>query len=174
MDELPVPIKVNSETGVWSVDGQPMILMPRHFWVFVQMEAEKRFGVEAFQAMLFEATYKAARLWCEREAVTHELAGPDILGHYLRRMTQRGLGRFTIEDADYEAGTARVRLDHSVYVAEYGAQAGRGVCTMFTGALVGGMEAVAHSVGRTLALRAEEVQCAGAGAEHCRFVVSPW
>ncbi|MDP6788836.1 MAG: DUF5943 domain-containing protein [Rhodospirillales bacterium] len=173
MHELPVPVEVDPETGTWSVDGQPMILMPRHFWAFVQMEAEKRFGVEAFQAMLFEATYKAARLWCEREARTHGLAGPDILVHYLKRMTQRGLGRLTIEDVDYDAGTARVRLDHSVYVAEYGTQAGRGVCYMFTGALVGGMEAVAQSIGRTLTLKAEEVQCAACGAAHCRFVVSP-
>ena len=165
MDELPVPVKVDPETGVWSVDGQPMLLVPRHFWAFIQMEAEKRFGIEAFQGMLFDATYDAARLWCEREAQTHGLSGADILRHYLQRMSARGLGRFTIEDTDWEAGTARVRLDHSVYVGEYGNKAGRSVCYMFTGALVGGMEAAAQSLGQTLTLKAEEIQCAAAGAE---------
>jgi len=33
--------------GIWSVDGQAMVLVPRHFWAFVQMECERRFGAEA-------------------------------------------------------------------------------------------------------------------------------
>ena len=113
-----VPVRVDSETGVWSVDGQPMILMPRHFWVYVQMDMEQRFGPAETQVLMFDVTQRAARVWSEREAETHALSGADIPRHYLKRMSQWGLGRFTIEDADWKTGRARVRLEHSVYVAE--------------------------------------------------------
>lgn len=173
MSELPVPVKVDPDTGGWSVDGQPMVLIPRHFWVFVQMESERRFGQEATRAVLHEATWKAARLWCEREAKTHGLDGIDVFRHYLKRMSQRGFGRFAIEAIDPAKGTADIRLDHSVYVAEYGKGAGRKTCYTFTSAFVGSMEYVADRAGQKLPLAAEEVQCAADGADHCRFEVRP-
>ena len=173
MSDLPVPVKVDPETGIWTVDGQPMVLVPRHFWAFIQMECEKRFGVEATGAVFHEATYKAAKVWCAREAKTHGLIGVEVFRHYLRRVSNRGFGRFTIEAVDPEKGTASIRLDNSVYVAEYGRNAGRRVCYVFTAAFVGGMEYVAETAGRELKLMAEEVQCGAEGADHCRFVVRP-
>ncbi len=173
MAEPAVPIEVDPETGWWSVDGQPMLLIPRHFWVFVQMECERRFGIEATRGVFHEATYKAARLWCAREAETHGLGGEAVFRHYLRRMSQRGYGRFDIEAIDPAAGTASIRLDHSIYVAEYGRDVGRPVCTMFTSAFTGALEYVAEAAGARLSLEAEEVRCAAAGAECCRFAVRP-
>jgi len=35
MNELPVPVRVDPLTGAWSVDGQRMLLVPRHYWVFI-------------------------------------------------------------------------------------------------------------------------------------------
>ena len=171
MAELPVPIEFDPETGRWSVEGQPMLLIPRHFFVFMQMESEKRFGVEATRAVVHEATCKAAKLWCEREAETHRIDGIEVFRHYLRRLSQRGYGLLEIEAIDPAAGTASIRLDHSVYVAEYGRNAGRRVCYMFTSAFIGAMDYVAAAAGRTQDLVSEEVQCAAEGADCCRFVV---
>ena len=92
---------------------------------------------------------------------------------------QCGVGQFTrllretIEKIDPEAGTATVRMEHSVYVAEYGPHAGRRVCYMFASSLVGGMEYVAEAAGHPRALAAEEIQCGAEGADCCRFEVKP-
>ena len=172
MPEPSVRIEVDEETGRWSVDGQPMLLIPRHFWVFVQMACERRFGIEATRAVLHDATYRAARVWCEREARTHAIGGEAVFRHYLDRMGRRGYGRFTIEALDAAAGTATVSLDHSVYVAEYG-QVGRPVCYMFNSAFVGALEGVVEAAGRGLALDCDETECAAAGAPCCRFSVRP-
>ena len=32
MAELPVPVAVDPATGAWTVGGQPVIPVPRHFW----------------------------------------------------------------------------------------------------------------------------------------------
>jgi hypothetical protein len=150
-----------------------MVLVPRHFWTFIQMEAEKMFGLEGTAAVFHAATYNAAKVWCAREAKTHGLSGVEVFRHYLCRVSQRGFGRFTIESVNAAAGTASVRLDHSVYVAEYGRDAGRRVCYMFGSAFTGGMEYVAEAAGHRLNLVAEEVQCAAHGADCCRFEVRP-
>jgi len=170
---LPVPVEVDAETGTWSVDGQPMVLVPRHFWAFVQMESERRFGAEATRAIYHEAAFRAARVWCEREAKTHGLSGLAVLRHYLARMSARGWGMMTIETIDPAAGTARIRLDHSAVAAEYGAKAGRRVCYWLGSAYAGAMEYVAESAGRAVSLAAEESQCAAEGAPCCRFEVRP-
>lgn len=171
MAELPVPVKVDPATGTWSVDGQPVILVPRHFWAFVQMECERRFGEAATHEVYDAATRKAAKLWCEREARTHGLSGVEVFRHYLDRMSRRGWARMTVEAIEPNAGTARIRLDHSALVAEYGASAGRRVCYMFAAAFAGAMEYVAEAAGSPRALDAEEIQCAAEGAACCRFEV---
>ena len=173
MAELQVPVVIDPETGAWSVDRQPMILVPRHFWAFIQMECERRFGVDGAQAVFHAATYRAAKVWCAREAKTHGLTGVEVFEHYLRRVSQRGFGQFTIEKIDPAAGTATIRLDHSVYVAEYGPQTGRRVCYMFASAFIGGIEYVADATGHSRSLAAEEIQCGAEGANCCRFEVTP-
>lgn len=173
MADLPVPVVVDPATGAWSVDGQPMILVPRHFWVLIQMECERRFGIDGTRAVFDAATHKAAKLWCEREAERHGLRGVEVFRHYLRRIGQRGYGQLTIERIDPRAGTASIRLEHSIYAAEYGKGAGRGVCYMFTTAFTGGMEYVAEAAGQPREVECREVQCAAAGADCCRFEVTP-
>jgi len=173
MAELPVPVAVDPATGAWSVDGQPVILVPRHFWAFVQMECERRFGVAATREVYDAATRKAAKVWCEREAKRHGLSGIAVFRHYLDRMSRRGWARMTIEAVDPKDGTARIRLDHSALAAEYGPGTGRRVCYMFAAAFEGAMEWVAETAGGARSLTAEETQCAAEGAPCCRFEVRP-
>lgn len=172
--EPTVPISVDPDSGIWRVDGQPMVLIPRRYWVFVQMEIERQYGMEAGERLMLNATTRAARIWCEKEAETHNLLGVEVFRHYMQRISARGTGQFSIAEIDPSAGTAEIRVDHSIYVAEYGRDAGRNVCHAYGGAFVGGMEYVAASAGLgDIQLAADEVQCAANGADHCRFIVKP-
>ncbi len=173
MNKPEVPIEVDPQTATWSVDGVPMILVPRHFWVAVHRETEAAFGVEANADILFKAGYWAALEWCKKEAGTHGLSGTAVFEHYMKRMTQRGWGRLSLLEIDAEAGRARVRLDHSAFVAEYGRDGGRSVCYMFTGPLCGGMKFACADSDRPKTLQAREVQCAANGADYCLFEVEP-
>ncbi|MGE0256263.1 MAG: DUF5943 domain-containing protein [Alphaproteobacteria bacterium] len=172
MSELPVPVRVDPQTGAWSVDGQPMLLVPRHYWVFIQQAMEERLGIAAARELIWEPGFRAAVVWCEREAKTHGLSGVDVFRHYMKRMSERGYGLLTIEAIDAAAGEARIRFDHSVYVAEYG-QVGRPVCYRCEGPIAGGMTFVARAAGRERQLAVAETRCVSAGDEHCLFEVRP-
>ncbi len=171
--ELPVPVVVDPETGGWSVDGFPMLLIPRHYWVQIMSEIEAAIGPERAENLYFDGTYKAARVWCEAEAATHGLAGIEVFSHYLKRMTERGWGRFAIEAVDPAAGTAAIRIDHSAVALARGEGAGSNVCHMFNGAFCGGIEYVAAEAARPLKLASREIACRANGADACRFEVGP-
>jgi predicted hydrocarbon binding protein len=67
-----------------------------------------------------------------------------------------------------------VRVRNSVFVSEYGNDAGRKVCYMFLGWLVGSLEYVGHAAGMAYKLEAEEVACGSDGAQDgCVFEVRP-
>src|ERR1700728_2074404 len=91
-----VPLVVDDATGVWSSDGQPMILIPRRFFVFLQMEAEKLFGLKGARDLYDAASRRAARIWCENEARRSGSIGRDVFMRYLDRVSARGMGRFTL------------------------------------------------------------------------------
>ena len=168
-----IPVDVDVATGWWSVDALPMILVPQHFLVNNHKAVEAALGVDAYRALLDPAGHRSAWDWCEHEAAHHGLAPEDTVRHYLTRLSQRGWGRFTVLDLDAAAGRARVRLDHSVFVNQYGRDAGRKVDYMFCGWLEGALEYAGSALGRDGRVRAEEVQCAAEGAQWCEFEVRP-
>jgi predicted hydrocarbon binding protein len=172
-DDLPVPVVVDPDTGIWSVDGLPVALIPRHYWAQIMQEVEAKIGNEEAQKLYFDGTYKAAYFWCEKEAVTHGISGVEVFFHYMKRMSQRGWGQFTVEEIDSAAGTARIRVDHCATALAYGEGVGRNVCHSLNGAFCGGMEYVAADAGRSILLRSRETQCAANGANHCLFEVAP-
>jgi predicted hydrocarbon binding protein len=161
-----VPIAVNEATGEWSVDGMPMILVPRHFFLNNHLAIESALGRERYAELLFHAGHKSAYVWCEHEAKKHALEGVAIFHHYMKRLSQRGWGQFRVESIEPPAGRARVRVHHSVFATEKGEKA----CYMFRGWFPGALEFVAQS-GRELT--STEVQCAAEGHDHCVFEVSP-
>src|SRR5438105_4922555 len=77
-----VPIEVDEATGVWTVDGMPMVLVPRHFLVNTHRGREAALGIAANARMAYEAGHKSAWEWCEKEAKTHGLSGVDIGGTF--------------------------------------------------------------------------------------------
>jgi len=169
-----LPIDVNEETGTWMTDGLPMIYVPQHFFVNNHKAVEEALGVEKYREILNAAGYKSAYYWCEKEAATHGLKGVAVFEHYLKRLSQRGWGLFTLEAIDPEAGTACIRLDHSAFVQQYGSDAGRRVCYMFAGWFAGAMEWLGDSAGHSLKVGCEETRCACEGEQnHCVFEVRP-
>jgi hypothetical protein len=164
-----VPVEVDEATGAWSVDGIPMILVPRHFFVNNHSAVETALGLQEYSTILFDAGHKSAYSWCEKEARTHGLKGIEVFHHYMKRLSQRGWGQFVVDAVDARSGIARVRVLHSVFVAEKRTP-GRKSCYMFRGWFPGALEFVAAAEGRTLRLLCSEVQCAAEGThDHCVF-----
>jgi hypothetical protein len=170
--ELPVPVRVDEETGVWSVDTFPMILVPRHYWGGIMEAVEERLGVEACAEIYFDATYKSADVWCEQEAITHSLDGIDVLRHYLARMSARGWGQFSLDTIDPTSGEATISLHHSA-IALHRGHSGRKECYCFNGAFCGAMNYISRSQGKTRTMRSQEAQCLADGADHCKFDLAP-
>jgi predicted hydrocarbon binding protein len=169
-----VSIEVDDTTGVWSVDGIPMILVPRHFFVNNHSAIESALGEPRYAEQLFEAGHKSAYTWCEKESRTYGLRDVAVFHHYMKRLSQRGWGQFRVEAVDAETGRARVRVDHSVFVLEHEGGAPRKACYMFRGWFPGALEFVAASSGKPLKLASTEIQCAAEGRhDHCIFEVVP-
>lgn len=174
MGKPQVPIEVEDRTGVWTVDGMPMILVPRHFLVNWHRSIETALGEAATRKLWWDSGHRSAYQWCEKETKTHGLAGFAVFQHYMKRLSQRGWAQFSVLAHDEASGRTRLRVDHSVFVAEYGRGAGRKVCYAFRGWFVGALDYVGAQRGRAYpALGAEETQCAAEGHEHCAFEVTP-
>jgi predicted hydrocarbon binding protein len=167
-----VPIEVDEATGVWTVDAIPMILVPRHFFVNNHAAIEAALGEQAYAEQLFKAGYKSAYVWCDKEARHHGLKDVEVFHHYMKRLSQRGWGQFTVESLEPASGRGRVRVNHSVFVLEHQG-APRKACYMFRGWFPGALEYVAKVLGKPLKLSATEVQCAAEGHAHCVFEVAP-
>src|SRR4051812_10136520 len=111
-----VAIEVEDETGRWTVDGLPMILMPEHFFLNNHFAVEDALGREELGRILAPAGYRSAYHWCEREAAHHGIFGEEVFRHYMRRLSQRGWAQFRVVELDGAAGCARVQVTHSVFV----------------------------------------------------------
>ncbi len=172
-----VPIEVDPETGVWTTDGLPMVYVPRHFLVDNHRAVEAALGVEAYAKLLYDAGYDSAYAWCETEARTHGLSGMDVFHHYMRRLSQRGWGRFDGSGIDPASGCGRVTLRHSCFVYHYGTKAGgtkvgRKVCYMCAGWFPGALDWVGRNIGAQWSLTAREIACAAEGHDRCTFEIS--
>ena len=168
-----MPISVDDETGVWTTDALPMLYVPRHFFVNNHMAIEEEIGAERYAEILYKAGYKSAWHWCEKEAALHDISGEDVFAHYMNRLSQRGWGFFVTEALDLEQGTARVRLENSALVYQYG-KVNRKVDYMFTGWFAGAMDQIARSLGYAVKTRAIQTQSAAEeGCDVGIFVVHP-
>ena len=168
-----MPIEVDAATGKWSVDGIPMILVPRHFFLNNHLAIEAALGLETYSKILFEAGHKSAYVWCEKEATTHGLKRVEVFHHYMKRLSQRGWGKFRVESVDPQTGQSRVLVRNSVFSKGH-AGTPRKTCYMFRGWFPGSLELVGSLLGKKLRLNAEEIQCAAEGRhDHCIFETRP-
>ncbi len=167
-----IRIEVDDVTGVWSVDGMPMVLVPQHYFYNNHKAMEEAAGRSRYAAFAFEAGRKSADTWCEREAQVHSLRDVEVVHHYLKRLSQRGWGQFSVLHADARAGHARVRLDHSIFVLQHRGPPQK-ACYVFGGWLCGSLEWAARALGQQLTLASHESQCAADGQPFCLFEVAP-
>ncbi|RKR06577.1 hypothetical protein C7446_0558 [Kushneria sinocarnis] len=168
-----LPISVDSETGIWTTDALPMLYVPRHFFINNHVAVEEALGVETYARVLYDAGYKSAWHWCEKEAEQHGIEGVAVFEHYMHRLSQRGWGRFITEEIDLEHGIARVRLEHSCFVYQLG-KVERRVEYMFTGWFAGAMDQILAARGSPLRTIAEQTQSAAeTGCEVGYFEVMP-
>jgi len=172
-----LPIDVDPATGVWSTDGLPMIYVPRHFFVNNHVEAEQAIGRDVYAKSLYAGGHRSAHYWCTQEARRHGLRGMAVVEHYLKRLSQRGWGRFSFIDVDTRNGGARIALTHSVFVLAQGI-AGvpvrhDKVCYLFAGWFAGAMDWVGEDTGALWRTTSAETQCAAEGHARCVFDVTP-
>lgn len=165
-----VPIDVDARTGIWTTDGVPMIYLPRHFFVNYYSAMEAALGRDKHNAMLYAASHKSAYEWSVLEAKTHRLRDVAVFHHYLKRLSQRGWGQFTIDAVDLKAATGRVRVNNSAFALQLG-RTGRKECAMFSGSFAGCLEWACDDAGATVKLTAHETQCVSEGHDHCAFSV---
>lgn len=168
-----VPIEVNEETGEWTTDGLPMLYMPRHFFVNNHAAVEQALGREKYAEILYQAGYKSAHYWCDKEAKTHGLEGMAVFEHYLARLSQRGWGLFRFEEADAGSGEADIRLDYSSFVLAQKEVCASKTCYMFAGWFAGAMDWVTENLGHPVKTLCCETQCGAEGHAHCLFAVRP-
>ncbi len=168
-----LPIEVDSETGIWTSDALPMLYVPRHFFINNHQAIEEELGPERYAEILYKAGYKSAWHWCEKEAELHGLSGVEVFEHYMKRLSQRGWGKFITEAIDLEAGICKVRLEHSAFVYHYG-KVNRKIEYMFTGWFAGAMDQILEAQGSALRTVAEQTQSgAEAGHDVGYFVTRP-
>lgn len=174
MGKPKIPIEVDDDTGIWTVDSLPMILVPQHFFVNNHRAVEEVLGIEAYAKLLDKAGYQSAYHWCEKEADYHGLSDVEVLRHYLKRLSQRGWGQFSLDEIQPETGHASIRLRYSAFVNQYGPNAGRKVDYMFNGWWMGAMDYVGKALGKDYQVRSQEIHCAAEGShDHCLFEIRP-
>lgn len=173
MGKPAVEIEVDDETGRWSVDALPMILIPQHFFLNNHRAVEAALGREQLLEILRPAGSESARHWCEKEAAHHGLSGPDVFRHYLKRLSQRGWAQFDILSLEPEDGRAEIAVRHSIFVDGHH-QPGERNCGVFAAWFEGALDYVSVSAGRRPGHLGREVYCAAEGQhDHCLFRVAP-
>jgi predicted hydrocarbon binding protein len=129
-------------------------------------------GREKFAELLYDVGYNSAYYWCSHEATTHGLSGLAVFEHYLKRLSQRGYGKFSFANVDVAAGTADIRLHHSMFVLGCPGNRGR-LCYMFSGCFAAAMDWVLEQGARPMKTICSEIQCGAEGHPNCSFCILP-
>lgn len=164
--ELPVPVEVDHETGKWSVDGLPMVLVPQHLLVNNMDAVEQRLGRDESAQLFRDAGRRSAWHWCAHESARLGLTGAALVRHYLDRLTRRGWGRFEIDALDPARGELSVRVRYSALLPVSGST--RSVdraCYLFEAWFEGALRCASGAPG---IVPVREI-CCGVNADECLF-----
>jgi hypothetical protein len=167
------PIDAHDDAGPGNTARAPMHCVPRHFFGGRQQVVEAAVGREKYAEILYHASYESARHWCDREAGTHGLSGMAVLEHYLRLLSRRGWGNFSLIEADAASGSADIRLDHSAFTLAQAQVCGAKICYRFAGWFAGMMDWISENSGRPVRTLCCETQCGAEGHGCCIFAVRP-
>ncbi len=168
-----LPIDGHDDAGPRPTGGAPMRCVPRRFSGGRHQAVEAALGRANYAELLYHASYKSARHWCDKEAALHGLSGIAVFEHYLRRLSRRGWGSFSVIEADAASGTADIRLDHSAFVLAQAKVCAAKTCSRFAGWFAGMMDWIGESTGRPVKTLCCETQCGADGHDHCIFAIRP-
>jgi uncharacterized protein DUF5943 len=169
-EELKADLRLDA-SGELSLGEQPMILMPRHFFLYIMEEVEKVAGREALVRIYRTAGFDGAVTFCRRYRDVHGTSPVETVRAYLREMSLRGWGRYEIALLDPETGRLEVLLRRS---ALEHARVREPRHDVWAAAMEGAMTFLLECLARPRALRGAEVpRRAGDPADACRIHVSP-
>jgi hypothetical protein len=150
------------EAGRLVLNGQEMILLPRHFFRYILREVRHAVGPENFRRVFRKAGHDGAVTFCRRYREAHGCGPREAVEGYFREMSLRGWGRFSVLRLDPEAGAAEVLLESSAVPEEGELPAGH---VTWEGAVVGALRFLNESLPEDLRSRSEE------SAGRCRLIV---
>jgi hypothetical protein len=125
-----------NEEGRLTLNGLPMILLPRHFFRYIMRDVQKMVGPDTFRKMFEKVGYDGAVTFCDAFRKSHGCSAKEAFIGYLNEMSIRGWGHFKIEKLDELNGEAEVLLTNSALPAEGELPTGNSI---WEGAVLGAM-----------------------------------
>jgi hypothetical protein len=135
-----------SPTGSLTVNGLPMVLMPRHFFRYIMREVHKAVSPEVFRKIYWQAGFDGAIAFCDSYQKSHGCTPLEAVRGYLDEMSIRGWGHFSIQSVDPQAGTMEVLLRNSSLASEGDIPSGN---LAWEGAMLGSMTFLQNRMGIT-------------------------
>jgi hypothetical protein len=176
------PNNSDKNNNVSNSDAVPMMYVPSDYFTNTQLAIEDAIGHEKYVQILYEAGYKSAYHWCEKEAESQQLTGIAVFEHYLNRLSQHGWGAFSFESVDAATGHAQIKLEYSSFVLSQPEKPGK-LCNMFAGWFAGAMDWSTQRHGHFAHTNCEGIdcaatfcsgsKCAGNTQSYCIFSVKP-
>ena len=153
------------------LNGQAMILLPRHFFCYIMEQVEAVAGPDAFAAIYRRAGFDGAVTFCRRYREVRGCSPREAVEGYLEEMSLRGWGRYEILRFDPEECRLDVLL-HDSALAHARIEGARH--EVWAAAMEGAMAFLAESLGSARRPEGREVAPLAAdppGA--CRIEVRP-
>lgn len=163
-----------SSGGDLSLNGLPMVLMPRHFFRYILREVNKAVSPEVFRKIYWQAGYDGAVSFCQAFQRSHNCTPREAVQGYLDEMSIRGWGHFSIQSLDPEKGTMEVLLENSALNADGDIPSGN---LAWEGAMLGSMAFLQKQLtGKYTAgvdVRGREVPARASGENNFQIIVTP-
>lgn len=147
------------------LNGQEMVLLPRHFFRYILREVNLRAGERVFEDIFYKAGFDGAFTFCTRYREINECSPREAVESYLAEMSVRGWGAFDIERFVPGAGVLDVVLKDSALVPEADLPSGH---LIWKGAMVGAVRSLPNMPERIALVAAMEET-----ADGCRISVRP-
>jgi len=116
-EELRSRLQLDAD-GALTLNAQAMVLLPRHFFRYILREVKAAASPEAFQKIFWTAGRDGAVTFCRRFQEGHGCTPRQAVEGYLKEMSLRGWGQFTIQRLAPETGEIEVALHNSALAPE--------------------------------------------------------
>jgi len=167
-------LEIDDEDARLKLNGQEMILLPRHFFRYILRDVKNALGAEAFRQVFLKAGHDGALTFCRRFREVHQCTPEQAVKGYLAEMSLRGWGRFSIVALELEREYIEVLLQNSALAAEGDLPSGH---VIWEGSMLGVLsflrEDDRRSSGKLPGAQSKELPAARGGHSECRIIVGP-